>query len=148
MNLNNDKIRERLTDKHNSRHVCTNFRSEFVMRLFNFENDQFSEDYVNLHTTFKDAVAGLIIEKYNQLLAKHKILKKVGIYLLYKNKTIDPDKLLEIKKANYHILRNYYNTKIMPILQKLNDDPSKMYNVIPIVGYKFKPLKDRSHLII
>jgi hypothetical protein len=113
-----------------------------------FSEDKFCEDFVRLHTSYKNAVGGLMIDKYNELLENQKIFKKVGIYALRKHKTINKDELLEIKKVNYYILRNYYNNHIMPILQELNDDPSGMFNVYPIVNFQFKPLKDRSHLII
>ena len=143
----NDKIEKKLIGS-NSRNACTTYRQKFIAELLYFHNDQFSEDYTLLHTSYKDSVAGLLIEKYNELLKPYNIFKTIGIYKFYKNKTIDADELLEIKKVTYYILRNYYNNYIMPVLQKLNDDPSGKYNVYPIIGFKFKPLKDRSHLII
>lgn len=149
MNLNkNNKIRQILADTYQCRHVCTTFRQEFIAKLFYFEKNPFSEDFTSLHTVYKDAVAGLIIQRYNDLLEKYKIFKKVGFYDIYKNKTIDADKLLQIKKETYNILRNFYNNEIMPVLQELNDDSSCFYNVYPIKNYIFRPLKDRSHMII
>jgi len=141
------KIKKKLLSS-NNRNACTTYRQQFIAELLYFHKDQFSEDYTLLHTSYKDSTAGLLIEKYNELLKPYNIFKTIGIYQFYKNKTIDADELLEIKRTNYYILRNFYNNHILPVLQELNDDKSGMFNVYPIIGFKFKPLKDRSHLII
>ena len=147
MNLK-EHIRGKLTSIHNCRNAFTTYRENFITKLLCFNNDIFSEDFVSLHTSFKNSVAGLLMEKYNELLKPYKIFKKMGIYQLYKRKTIDAEELLEIKKVNYYILRNYYNNHILPVLQELNDHPSGEHNVFPVIGYKFRYLKNRSHLII
>ena len=152
MNLNNNIIKDLILSG-NGRSTCSIQRVNFVSELLLFKNEMFDEDINSFHTGFKNSITSLIVNKYIDLIRPYPISKRCGIYMRNKSlqkgmKYITDRELLELKKRNYHIIRDYYNNEIIPVIQQLNDHPENKYNVYPVVGYKFKPLKDRSHLII
>ena len=152
MNLNNDNIKDMILSGQ-GRATCGHERVNFISELLLLKNDMFEEDIPKFHTGFKNSITTLIMKKYIELIRPYPISKRCGIYMRNKTlrkgmKYITDQELLELKRRNYNIIRDYYNKDIIPVIQELNDNTNNEHNIYPVEGYKFKPLKDRSHLII
>ena len=106
------------------------------------------DDIFIIRTQYSDSICSIIQEKYIDILAKDtkKKFKEFGYFRLSKNYIycFSKKELKQIKINTYKKLFDYYNKILVPMLQKA----SEKVDIISIKNFKFKPLKDRSHLII
>jgi len=128
-------------------HAVSQPKREQIMKIMYFNNKPFDDIFI-LRTQYSDSICSIIQEKYIEFLSKatNNRFKEFGYFCLRKPyiNYYTEKQLKQIKINIYKKLFNYYNQTLVPMLQTA----SEKVDIISIKDFKFKPLKDRSHLII
>jgi hypothetical protein len=128
-------------------HAVSQPKRDQIMKIMYFNNKPFDDIFI-LRTQYSDSICSIIQEKYIDILFKDtkRKFKEFGYFVLRKPyiNCFSKKELKQIKINTYKKLFDFYNQCLVPMLQTA----SEKVDIISIVNFKFKPLKDRSHLII